>query len=572
MLTTINKIRQIISPRLKIYALFLSIAIGIGAFLDLIGLGLFLPVVSAFGKPELIHSNKYLSLLYRLLTSDPSAQNAMSRFICALCVIVIVFYLWKAFYMLILIRAQRSFASRLVSNVVDRLFRNYMNMKYLHFISHKQDEYMNRILSVFELTYGFVMPLCILLSECMLLSFIFLILLFLIPLQTMIVMLFLSGIVFLVYLPLKRMIAKNGERQVHQRERILEVVRDVFSNMKEVRLCNAQNFFASIQLDAQRICNEAEMRLFTIGNLPRIFLEAFAVVASALAMIYFLMRGVSSSTIIVSVAIFVAVVFRLIPSFTRIQYNLTMLRHNLYLFDLIYQDLQHLPQERTAKGDQQAIPFERELKLDCIEFAYPGCANKVLDRFSLTIHPLESIGFVGQTGCGKSTLMDILMGFVNPDSGSVTVDGAEIRDHLPAWRSMIGYVPQMIYLSNASIRENIAFAVPPDQIDDARLDEVMELAQIKEFVDSAKDGVNTIVGDSGVRLSGGQRQRIAIARALYHQPKILIFDEATSALDSETENALMEAVTRLRGKLTILMIAHRISTLDHCDRIVKLSQ
>jgi ABC-type bacteriocin/lantibiotic exporter with double-glycine peptidase domain len=240
---------------------------------------------------------------------------------------------------------------------------------------------------------------------------------------------------------------------------------------------------------------------------------------------------------------------------------------------MVYNDLCHLPQEEKYSGDEkQAVSITQGITIEDMDFGYAPDKPLLFRDFSMTIAPRESVAFVGKTGCGKTTLADIIMGFYQPRKGCVKVDGKPIETILSAWREKIGYVPQNMTLFNASVRHNIAFGIPEDQIDDDKLRNAMELAQVTAFIDSLPEKENTVIGEAGLRLSGGQRQRIVIARALYREPELLILDEATSALDNDTEKAIIDALKTLKGKLTIIMIAHRLSSIEHCDRVISLDK
>ena len=219
--------------------------------------------------------------------------------------------------------------------------------------------------------------------------------------------------------------------------------------------------------------------------------------------------------------------------------------------------------------ETKRLPFAREISIEHLAFRYPGGLQNVLSDVSFIIPKGSFVGIIGPSGAGKTTFVDILLGLLPPNEGKITADGVSIYDNIRAWQANLAYVPQSIYLIDASIRENVAFGHPENEIDDDRVERVLQMAELHDFVQSLPDGVNTSVGDRGVRLSGGQRQRIGIARALYCQPEILVLDEATSALDNETEKSITDTILKLKGQITIIAIAHRVSTLEACDFKVK---
>jgi ABC-type multidrug transport system fused ATPase/permease subunit len=282
----------------------------------------------------------------------------------------------------------------------------------------------------------------------------------------------------------------------------------------------------------------------------------------------FILMGIPSASIVMSLSLFAVAMLRLMPAFSRVQYYLATIKHSDCTFEEIYNDLTQVKTE-LKDSDLPPLKLEKSIKIKDLSFAYEK-TNKIFDGFNVEIPRLSSVAFIGPTGCGKTTVVDILLGLLKPDSGKILVDGRDIEENLASWQKSIGYVPQFIYLTDDSIKANVAFGVLADEIDNECVRECLKTAQILDFIESLPDGVDTLVGERGVRLSGGQRQRIGIARALYHNPEILILDEATSALDNETEKAFVDALGALKGKLTMIIIAHRLSTVENCDIKIKL--
>jgi ABC-type multidrug transport system fused ATPase/permease subunit len=347
------------------------------------------------------------------------------------------------------------------------------------------------------------------------------------------------------------------------------------SAVREVKLTGSRDYFEK-QLEKEQWKRFiSTKRIMDFSEIPRFALEALCILIAMGILIILLLVDIPENQIMVYAAMFISAMFRLLPSFTRIQYNVYTARGYLPLFDLIYNDLCNLPQEDNIQDEtktQTGISIRNGIDVEHIDFAYRTDLPLLFKDFSLHIACRESVAFVGKTGCGKSTLADIIMGFYQPQNGVVKVDGTPITDYMSAWRRKIGYVPQQMTLFDDTIRNNIAFGVPPEQIDPVKLRNAMNMAQVTDFIESLPDREYTVIGEGGVRLSGGQRQRIVIARALYHEPELLILDEATSALDNDTEKAVIDALKALKGKLTIIMIAHRLSSIEHCDRVISLDK
>jgi ABC-type multidrug transport system fused ATPase/permease subunit len=277
---------------------------------------------------------------------------------------------------------------------------------------------------------------------------------------------------------------------------------------------------------------------------------------------------------VTTLSVFAVAAMRMLPSFNRITGYIGGIMFNKPSIDAVYKDLIEIDDlmkniERY-EGDAKPLILNENIKFENLTFAYPESDKNVLDNVNLTIDKNSSIAFIGASGAGKTTAADVLLGLLEPQNGKVTVDGEDIQKNMQAWHGCIGYIPQTIYLMDDTIRNNITFGIPKDKIDENRINQVLKEAQLDEFVKTLSEGLDTMVGDRGVRLSGGQRQRIGIARALYRNPQVLILDEATSALDNDTEKEVMQAIDGLHGTRTLVVIAHRLSTIAKCDRIYEV--
>ena len=303
-------------------------------------------------------------------------------------------------------------------------------------------------------------------------------------------------------------------------------------------------------------------------QLPRLWLELLAIAALAVLLISMTMQGKPMIAVLPTLALFAAASFRLMPSANRILSGIQQLRFGLPVVDMLHHELTLANEAPDAKA--KPISFENTLALKCVSYTYPTANKQALNNVDLTISKGDMIGFIGESGSGKSTLIDIVLGLLSPDEGFVVVDGVDVQSNLRGWQDQIGYVPQNIYLTDDTLRRNVAFGLSEEDIDNNAVERALQAAQLQNFVDTLPQGVNTVVGERGVRLSGGQRQRIGIARALYHDPAVLVLDEATSALDNETEAEVMDAVISMHGKKTILIIAHRLTTIQRCTNLYQI--
>jgi ATP-binding cassette subfamily C protein len=283
-------------------------------------------------------------------------------------------------------------------------------------------------------------------------------------------------------------------------------------------------------------------------------------------------HGSTQSELVPLLGLFAYAGLRILPSLHWIVYYQNNLRFGAVPLDEVYRDWLDLSDAAGPEDTGERLPFRNQISLSNVSYSYAGAQRIALQEIDLVIRRGESVGIVGETGAGKSTLVDLILGLLQPTRGSILVDGCDIADRLPSWQRQIGYVPQSIYLMDDSIRRNIAFGVEDDEIDHDRVDVAVRMARIDEFIQSLPAGLDTVVGERGVRMSGGQRQRVAVARALYNDPEVLVFDEATAALDSQTEHELTREIQSLQRKKTLVIIAHRLDTVRHCDRLVFLKQ
>jgi ABC-type multidrug transport system fused ATPase/permease subunit len=340
--------------------------------------------------------------------------------------------------------------------------------------------------------------------------------------------------------------------------------------VKEVQLLGRAEDFLQLFYRHSRRAAQIGENVALLRRLPPLWLEFLAVLGLASVVIAMLWRGLDIATIVPTLALFGAAAFRILPSVSKISGAVGQLRFTEPVIDNLYKEFQlEIPAGRDRR--RGAAPhFRSDVRLEGVSFTYPSGHARALSDINFTIKRGDTVGIIGSSGSGKSTLVDVILGLFAPDGGRVTVDGKDIRDDLRAWQDQIGYVPQSIFLTDDSLRRNVAFGIPAEKVDEAAVERALKAAQLDEFVTTLPEGINTVVGERGIRLSGGQRQRIGIARALYHDPAVLVLDEATSALDTATEREFMRAVGALHGEKTILIVAHRLSTVAGCDWLLKL--
>jgi ATP-binding cassette subfamily C protein len=371
----------------------------------------------------------------------------------------------------------------------------------------------------------------------------------------------------------QRAVARWGAEEQRLGRAILQSLQQSLGGLKEVKAMGHERFFYESFSKLQESLAEIRHRYGTLGDVPRLVVETIFVCGLFLVVLLVTLRGRAGEDIVPLLGLYAYGGFRLIPSMNRVLMHLGRIRFGSAAIGHLYQDLmlfgQH-PVDRTDAQGGDAVLFTESLVLGRVSYTYEGSESPALQGIDLVVRRGETVGIIGPTGAGKSTLINIILGLLTPSSGRVTVDGRDIFKELRLWQRSIGYVPQEIYLTDDSLRRNIAFGLRDEEIDGGRVEVASRMAQLEDFIGSLPEGLDTIVGERGVRLSGGQRQRVAIARALYREPELLIFDEATSNLDQQTEHEVIRAIEALRGKKSLIIVAHRLSTIGPCDRLVFL--
>jgi len=374
---------------------------------------------------------------------------------------------------------------------------------------------------------------------------------------------------------LKPIMYKAGKDNQDYYSGLFKWISQTVQGIKEVKINTKEQYFVDEYKKCGKGYVDAVQKYSLYNNIPKLLIEAACVAVMVGYMIVLVLRGNSTENMLTVFSTLAAAAFVLLPCVNRINNQINSIAYFEPFFMGVSDNLQDEIGDRKvdmsfATDSDEKLPVKQSIELRDITYAYPGTEKLIFDHANLTIPVGTSVGIVGTTGAGKSTIVDILLGLLEVQGGQVLADGVDIREHYRQWLKNVGYIPQMIFMLDDSIRKNVAFGVPDDEIDESRVWEVLKEAQLDEFVRTLPDGLDTGVGERGIRLSGGQRQRISIARALYHDPEVLILDEATSALDNDTEAAIMDSINRLHGRKTMVIIAHRLQTIEKCDTVFRV--
>lgn len=456
-----------------------------------------------------------------------------------------------------------------------KLFEAYMSAPYSFLLQRNSQDLVNAVVIESDRVVNRVLgPSFNLLRSLLVLLTIVLTLLFYNPLVTLVAFALLMIFAGLFLYFNRRKVVKYGELDARNREQALSLVAESIGAYKEIKVSGTQRYFQQqLHQSLERI---ADSRRWLEVNQqfmwPYLELVTVSVMVVATLMTASL-HAEQLNSVAPAMAFFAAALFRMKGYVTDGMLNFSVLRYNWVSVRLVSADLRRLEKAAlTLSRPEAEMPFKDKIEVQGLCFRYEGSARDALQNINLSISRGSTIALVGATGSGKSSMLDLLLGFLQPQQGKILVDGRDIHENLPAWQKQIGLVPQQIFLLDASIRENVAFGVPKEQLDERALDKALEAAQLQEFIAALPDGADSHIGEGGIRISGGQRQRIGIARALYRNPALLVFDEATAALDSLTEEALTAAMQKLHGKHTLIVVAHRLSTVQNADRLFFFNQ
>ena len=561
-LRMVSAVWSILSARQKVASLGLLGLMFVSMILEMLGVGLMIPALAAMTLDDSTPSPVAAAILARL--GNPTKQQLIVGAFFALFVI----YLVKTGFLAFSAYWQSRFITNLQTSLARKLFSIYLHQPWSFHLGRNSADLMrtmNEVANFSQLCSTMLASV----SDSLVLLGVVGMLAYIEPLSTLV-----AGGSLLVAMQLLAWITgKRMQRWGEMRFRLAAVIgRHVHQGLggaKDVKIRGCEEYFVNQYDRHARVVANLSVRQIVMGQIPRMWLELVAVSTLCALAGTMLWQGRDSRDMVGSLGLFATAAFRLLPSVNRLAQAAQNFRFGAAGLKSMQDDLKLFtsPPEASRK-----MEFRRSIAIEGVTFRFANTSAPALDGVSMSIPYGAAVGIVGGSGAGKSTAVDLLLGLLEPKEGRITVDGVDIRDNLRGWQDMVGYVPQSIYLCDESLRENVAFGVPPEEIDDQALERAIRAARLDDFVASLPEGLSTVVGERGVRLSGGQRQRIGIARALYHDPAVLVLDEATSALDTATESEVMAAVNALQGAKTLVIIAHRLSTVEQCDIVYRLDR
>ena len=546
----------------------LQMLVVIMAFTELLGIASIAPFMALVGDISILETNGVFAQLYQL-----SGLNNPMDFLFYTGVIVLVMLTFSTVISMFTTWRLSIFGARIGTEIADRLYTYYMQQSWQFHASGSSAQLTKQVSTeAARISSQIVQPLMIMNSKLVLALFISISIVIYDPVIAILGLFIFSLAYFVLYRLVRQKLESNGQQLSEVSTQRFRLMNEGFGGIKDVLLLNRSHDFITRFHDSGKVFARAQGTNIAISQVPRYFIELIAFGAMiSLVLVLIKVHSGNLGEVLPILAVYALAAFKLLPALQQIYSSLSQIKGNTAAFEAVKDDLERSFDSQKTSSDtvvSTPINLKRSIKLSNIEFTYPGKDRPAVDGVNMGIPVNSVIGLVGSSGSGKSTLIDLLLGLLTPQQGGIYVDDIRITaDNKRAWQDLLGFVPQSIFLSEGSIAENIAFGIPAKDISLKQVNKALNLANLTELVEQLPDGVNTRVGERGVQLSGGQRQRIGIARALYHEAEVLVFDEATSALDGITEKIVMDAIHEFSGQKTIIMIAHRLKTVEKCDLI-----
>lgn len=572
LIDVIRKLAYIFDKSQKRWGVIVFALSVIGAFMEMLGVSVILPLVQIMIEPDVLMQNEVIAKIVQKIGID-SSEGMLILIVAS----IILVYILKNLYLVFLSYVRCKYTCKVQRELSVKMMKFYMQRGYIFFTEHNSSELIRGVssapASVYQvlqnglrllseiLTVGAIITMCIIIMDVKMIVIIF-----------ALIIICLLATVFIF----KNMITYYGKKYHEYLAKSTQALYQAIQGIKEVLVMNRQKHFTNAYEKAY-----VEQQKATIGQTiatesPGYFIEAVCITGLLIYVCLQCLHAEDASALLPGMASLAVGAFRILPALGRISSGLNTMIFYLPAVQEVYDNFKEVEQYQNGEQDalveelQKKIEFKKEIVIQGVDWKYPNTTDYVLKNVDLKIEKGESIALIGTSGAGKTTLADILLGLLIPEVGDVLVDGISLHQSREKWGKLIGFVSQAFYINDDTIRNNIAFGIEEEQIDDDRVWRALERAQLKEFVEGLDKQLDTTVGERGVRFSGGQRQRLAIARALYESPEILVLDEATAALDNDTETAVMEAVEHLKGKITLIIIAHRLSTIRNCDKVYEV--
>lgn len=548
---------------------FLLIFLCVGAMLELAGISLFLPLVQMFINPDSDTSKLVMNIVGLII---PGIDFELATIV--VCICVVCAFVLKNVFLFFSLNYQYHVIYSFQSDLRARLMRGYISQPYV-FHANKNSADINRSLTADVYNFGdFLVGMLQFASELSVCTLLVVFLMVTDVVTTLVVMLILVCFSILYFIPMKKKLSENGRKNQAAYSGFVKSMNEAWGSIKEIKVKKCEESF--IESFRRHSDEYAQTRKYgqIIGAMPKFILESLIIIGLVSAVIIKVISGGEISEMVSQLSVFAIAAYRLGPSINRMDVSYALLHSTMPSVELVLKDIEESEctkyKSYLENESDCIVVLEDGLSIRNISFSYPGTGKLILSDVNMDIKEGTSVGIVGETGAGKTTLVDIILGLLTPDKGTIYYEGEDVFSNKDIWLERISYIPQNIYVLDDTIRNNVAFGIPESDIDDQQIWTALKEAQLDKYVMALNDGLDTVVGEMGARLSGGQCQRLGIARALFSKPSIIVMDEATSALDNNTEKAVMESIEHLHGKVTLIIIAHRLTTIEKCDEVYEV--
>jgi ABC-type multidrug transport system fused ATPase/permease subunit len=570
-----QKMMVLLDKRQKKQMVLIVLMMLLGGLLETLGIAMLLPAMTTVIDPDKVSENEKLSAIYNFLGCTSITQFAIVIFLALIAVFII-----KNIVLFFINVIQLRFVYTNQFATSRRMMINFMQRPYEYYLNADTSVIQRNITSDVNNMYGLILSCLQLISEMIVFACLVIMLLYIDAKMTLSIAFLLVTVLLIIKFIIKPIMVKAGQDNQDYYSGLFKWIEESVMGIKEIKIANKENYFINGYADCGAGYVHAVQKYNLYNSTPRLLIETISVVGMVGYMLFVIISGEALKDMVALVGVMGAAATRLIPSANRINNYLTSIAYFEPFFMNVSDNLQqeindgsvsYNAEDYREMKEVEKLPVHKLIDLKNITYRYPNSEAYVLKNADMQIPVGKAIGIVGTSGAGKTTIVDIMLGLLKIETGEILADGVEVREHYPQWLKNIGYIPQTIFMLDSTIRKNVAFGIPDENIDDAKVWAALKEAQLDEYVRNPPDGLDTTIGERGIRLSGGQRQRIGIARALFEDPEVLVLDEATSALDNETEAAIMDSINRLHGKKTLIIIAHRLQTIEKCDMVYRVN-
>ena len=568
-MSTFKQLNYLLDRKMKGKLVLLFFMILLGSAAELLGITIILPIIELAMDTGDFTDNRYCRIVMDI-TSATTKEQVLLWLIGA----TVVIYIVKNAYICLMYKVQYRFAADMRMHFATRLMTAYLKQPYSYFLGVNSADLMRSVSTDVDQLFQLISNIMTIVSNGVTALAIIAYLAISNIWMTLTVALILGICLIIIVFGLQKKNRRNGRRNQYLGGQMNKHLRQAFEGVKEIKIMNTERHFIDTYHKTYQEIADIYVKFSLFSTLPKYLIEVFAIGAILGYLGINIALNPDYPALLPQLAVFCVAAYKLLPSVNALYSSFNMIIYYKASIDLVYRDIKEADNFVNTfdqlSGEVPKLPFHDAIRLEHVTFRYQGADRDVLHDVSMVIPRGKSVALIGPSGGGKTTTADIILQLLTPNEGKVTVDGVDIAENEWGWKRKLGYIPQNIYLTDDTIRANVAFGMDPEKIDDAQVWRALEDAQLRDFIASLPEGLDTRVGERGVRISGGQRQRIGIARALYQNPEVLVFDEATSALDNETEKEVMRAIDGLQGTKTILMIAHRLSTIEKCDFVYRV--